>query len=128
MTYIAELSCLATKCFFETHLEEALHDRLVCRLKNKSTQWHLLTQLDLDLATAIKTAQSMETVHSNALTLKGQIEQETVNKMEEVAPEGKSPRTGRAACYYCRQTTHHQSDCRFKEIVCHKVWKQGTFG
>ena len=51
-TYIAELRRQATKCSFGAHLEEGLSDRSVCGLRNESTQQRLLTQPDLDLATA----------------------------------------------------------------------------
>ena len=49
MEYMAELCHLATHCKFEGYLEEALQDRLVCRLKNEGVQKRLLTYSDLTL-------------------------------------------------------------------------------
>ena len=39
---------------------EALRDRLLCGIRNESTQKRLLAKADLDLAEAVKIAQSME--------------------------------------------------------------------
>ena len=59
--YVAELRRLTTHCGYAAgQLEEALRDRLVCGLRNVSTQKKLLTEADLTLAKAIKIAQGME--------------------------------------------------------------------
>lgn len=58
--YLAFLCWLATKrCSFGTYLKEALHNWLACALRNKGTQRHLLTEMDVDIATAIKIVPSM---------------------------------------------------------------------
>ena len=43
-TFAAKLKHLASTCNFGTHLKEALHDRLVCGLRNKEIQKKLLTE------------------------------------------------------------------------------------
>ena len=63
--YMAELRRLAGKCQFETHLEDALRDRLVCGLRNEHMQRGLLTEADLNLEKAIKRATAMEAAHAH---------------------------------------------------------------
>ena len=41
--YVAELRKLATHCCFGDHLEEALRDRLVCGIRDESTQIKVVT-------------------------------------------------------------------------------------
>ena len=62
---------VATHCSFEAYLEEALHDRLVCGLRSKSSQKRLLSEADLTPARAVEIEQSMEAAHKNAQALKG---------------------------------------------------------
>ena len=93
--YIAELRRLATKCSFGSYLEEALRDRLACALRDESIQRWLLTHADLDLATAIKSARSMEAAQSNGLTQRSQTERDTFHKMADVSGQGKSSGQGR---------------------------------
>ena len=47
--FLAELRRLAEHCDFGDHLEEALRDRLVCGLRNETTQRRLLAEADLTL-------------------------------------------------------------------------------
>ena len=54
--YVAELRRLATTCAFGHHLNEALHDRIVCGIKNESTQKRLLADPDQTLAKATDVA------------------------------------------------------------------------
>ena len=68
--YVAELRKLATHCRFGGYLEEALRDRLVCGLREESTQRALLTENELTLARALEIAQSREAVLMNAQRLK----------------------------------------------------------
>ena len=64
--FLAELRRLAEHCDFGDHLEEALRDRLVCGLRNETTQRRLLAEADLTLTKAYDTAQSMETARRQA--------------------------------------------------------------
>ena len=68
--YEAELQRLATHCQFEAHLSPALRDRLVCGLRNETTQKHLLSKSDLTLQQAVEIAQSMEAAKRNTQQLK----------------------------------------------------------
>ena len=54
--YTAELHKLAVMSDFRNFLEDALHDRLVCRLANVSCQRRLLMERNLTLKAAIETA------------------------------------------------------------------------
>ena len=70
--YVAELRRLATTCAFGHHLNEALHDRIVCGIKNESTQKRLLADPDLTLAKATDVAQAMEAADKGATGLKSE--------------------------------------------------------
>ncbi|XP_054289672.1 uncharacterized protein LOC129004967 [Macrosteles quadrilineatus] len=58
--YVIELKRLASQCNFNTFLEEALRDRLVCGLTNEAIQRKLLTESDLTFTRAVEVAVSME--------------------------------------------------------------------
>ena len=61
---------LATYCKFGGTLEEALHDWLVCGLRNQATQCRLLTEHDLSYQKALDIAKGMEAAESNTISLK----------------------------------------------------------
>ena len=58
--YTTVLRKLSEHCKFETFLDTALRDRLVCGLRNESAQKWLLAETDLTLKKAIEIAQAME--------------------------------------------------------------------
>lgn len=59
-TFNARLKNLARNCAFETFLEEALRDKLVCELKSDNSKRKLLSEDNLTLEKAYKIAMSME--------------------------------------------------------------------
>lgn len=144
MQYLAELRRLATHCAFNSYLEEALRDRLVCGLRNESIQRRLLTEDNLDLKRALELAQSMELAQRNAQVLKegnetnfevpsdshpkvvAQLQEEN----EEIDRVGWQPRpqgtsgTGRK-CYRCGRSDHLAHNCVHKNTVCHSCKKLG---
>ena len=70
--YNAALRKLATHCKFGNHLEEALCDRFVCRLRNEGLQRRLLAETELLLTKAVEMALSMESTNKNTRSFKGQ--------------------------------------------------------
>ena len=122
--YMAELRRLAAKCQFETHLEDALRDRLVCGLRNEHMQRGLLTEADLNLEKAIKRATAMEAAHAHAQTLK--TPQLTVGKMDQRSRETQPTQDSVVRqCPRCGNTGHLAGECRFKDSVCHRCKKRG---
>ena len=55
--YMAELRKLSIHCEFQAYLDEALRDRLVCGIRDQTTQRKLLTVPKLTLAKALEIAQ-----------------------------------------------------------------------
>ena len=129
--YMAELRRLATHCEFKTYLTEALHDRLVCGLRNESVQRRLLGVKDLTLQQAMEISQGMEAADHNAKSLKGS--EAAVHKLQthHDAPRRQTPtrntttHTKPIPCYRCGRSSHDQKDCRFHEAVCNFCNKKG---
>lgn len=64
--YVAELRCLAAYCQFGDFLNDALRDRFVCDLQNRSTQKSLLSKKNLTLKKGIEVAQGTTAAESHA--------------------------------------------------------------
>ena len=111
--YIAELKRLSTHCEFEGFLEQALRDRLVCGMKNDNIRKHLLTKRELTFAKAQELSLSLEAAENQAQELKGA--EPIVHRVESSPPK----------CYRCGGTNHKESNCKFKQAVCHKCKKRG---
>ena len=56
--YVAELKWLSTHRQFKDYLDDALRDRLVCRLRKESTQKQLLLEDKLTFTKAVETART----------------------------------------------------------------------
>lgn len=89
--YVAELRCLAARCKFGDHLDDALRDRFVCGIRSESVQKHLLSEAELNLTKAIKLAMAMEAAHSLKTAL-------PVGKLDQ--PRTAPPGGGRP-CHHC---------------------------
>ena len=63
--YVAELHCLSTHCDFRDHLNDALHDWLVCGLRSEGIQKWLLAVKDLMFQDAQDIAQVMESARQD---------------------------------------------------------------
>ena len=122
---MAELRKLTTYCKFEDTkdcLEELLHDRFVCGLRNEGTRKCLLTEKTLTFTQAIDVAQNHETAFKDAQM-----------KAVEQLPSGNSTvhkvmsLPQKEGCYRCGLKSHKANDCRFKEATCHNCGKNGFF-
>ena len=58
--FAAELRCLTIHCNFAAHLDKALRDHFVCRMKNETIQKRLLTERKLMFTGALDIAHGME--------------------------------------------------------------------
>ncbi len=104
--YMAELRRLTTHCQFGGHLDEALHDRLVCGLRDVDIERKLLAVPDLTLTKALEIAQGSEAAVKTAKSLKeGEAQINVVTK-------------AKVACYRCGKMSHTLSECRFWNIDC----------
>ena len=112
--FLADLCRLTISCEFDTYLEQALRDRLVCGARNELIQKRLLAETGVTLTRA----QGMETADKNAKELHAP-------SSSRVSPEvlrfsGKAKKK----CYRCGRD-HHEKDCMFCEANCHKCGKHG---
>ena len=89
--FLAQLRRLATFCEFGNHLNEALRDRFVCRLKSKVMQKRLLSEVDLTLKRAVEIAQGIEVAEQHTQQLK------TEAVVRRVSPTG----THTTVCKHC---------------------------
>ena len=111
--YIAELKRLSTHCHFEGFLEQAFRDCLVCGMKNDNIRKHLRTKRDLTFAKAQELSLSLEAAENQAQELKGA--EPIVHCVESSPPK----------CYRCGGKNHKESQCKFKQAICHKCKKRG---
>ena len=107
--FVAELRRLAINCNFGNFLDDALRDRLVCRVGSEQTQRRLLSEKDLTLAKAVEIAQAMEAADRQSKEMKG-----TFSSVLRVD----------APCYRCGEA-HDARVCKFREAKCHKCHKMG---
>ena len=93
--YMASLRKHSELCDFGDYLEQALSDRLVCRLRSEIVQRRLLSEKDLTLQKAYDFAHSLETVSRWASELQGSAKATTqASKEVRVAPPGRPTSAG----------------------------------
>ena len=113
--YIAELRRLSLHCDFQTFLEQALRDKLVCGLRDSGIRRKLLSTKDLDLNQAIDSAKGMESA---------KVQNENMD-FKSVNNYFIRQKDGRRRCYRCDSETHLANTCRHKETVCRKCNRKG---
>ena len=69
--YIAAIKKLSTKCDFKIFLNEALRDKLVCGLKDRTMQERLMSMKDLTFKHACTEAVTLERATTDVKLLKG---------------------------------------------------------
>ena len=121
--FVVELKRLALKCEFETFLEEALRDRLVCGLKSVQIQKKLLAERDLAFTKAFETAQSMELANKEDFRDTSVPVDDTVNKVGRYASSGHSTRDT-VSCFRCG-SKHSPSGCWARSVQCYKCHNEG---
>ncbi len=102
-------------CEFVMHLQDALRDRFVCRLKTKSIQKWLLTEAALTFLKAVEIAVSMETAARESQQLSNSLKVNALSLQEK----------GGNNCYRYGRTNHNERDCYFKDQLCHNCGNKG---
>ena len=101
---------LASHCEFGQFLDETLRDRLVCGLRNDTTQKRLVSEADLTLAKAAQIASSMESAEKQSLQF-------------QVTRPGTICQV-RVSCNRCNSTDHSVRECQIKDsVVCFRCKK-----
>ena len=118
--FLGELRRLSINCGFGNFLNQALRDKLVCGLRDEGTKKKLLSEKNLDLTTAIQTAQGMEAAERNTQLLRGTDAQ----PIQVVRRQKPNTDTRPASCYRCNGS-HSSGECRFRDAVCHYCKKRG---
>ena len=113
-TYIAELQHLSEHCEFGSTLNEMLHDRLVCGVKEPKIQRRLLAEPDLSFDKAFERALAAKSADKNAKDLQ-LMASPTVNRVQHKKP----------ICHRCGDK-HSAADCKFKTAECRKCGKKDT--
>ena len=114
-TYLASLKELAETCDYNTFLNEALRDQLVCGLRSEAIQ---LTEAELDLKKVSEISQAMEATSKQTIKLQGATLFDTYYVINKNSKQGTRP------CYCCGGK-HSPNDCRFKDQRCKKGSKRG---
>ena len=114
-SYAAELRRLAIHCKFEDYLDQALHDRLVCGLRNEGHQKRLPSKHELTLDKALAIAQSLEAA-DNAQSLRGV--NPAIHVVSQPFRQGPERQQGPRYCFRCGNPDHIASTCCFGEASC----------
>ena len=119
--FVAALRKLSIHCKFGDFLDEALRDRLVCGLRDETTQKRLLAEAALDLAGAITIAQSIESAGQKVKEINNPVSapEESVMRIKPT-----STNTGKSSCHRCGRHPAGMP-CRFKDATCHRCGKVG---
>ena len=113
--YVAELRKLSEKCELGDYLEQALRDRLVCRLVNERVQQRLLSESELSLKKAFEIAQGMETAQKETYEMRSSTSDgdRQVNII------------CRRLCTRCGKGGHHPDKCFYKDQECRACGRKG---
>ena len=106
---------LAETCEFGGYREEAIRDRFVCCLKERTIQRKLLAVVDLTLQTAVERACAAELTEKETTALHGgSVEEE--KKVAATFPE----------CFRCGKVNHSSDTCFFRNSKSHGCQKVGN--
>ena len=134
--YLAELRTLAKTCNFGNYLDMALHDQLVCGLRDQKTQKELLCIQDLTIAIATERAKAAETVNRETQQLNP--DPAPVNHLRKPSRQplechrcGKQGHTGATCLHkdkhynYCKKLGHLEAVCKKKlaDLQSSKGWQ-----
>uniref|UniRef100_A0A1B6L0V9 RNA-directed DNA polymerase n=1 Tax=Graphocephala atropunctata TaxID=36148 RepID=A0A1B6L0V9_9HEMI len=115
--YVVELKQLASQCNFNSFLEEALRDRLVCGVNNEAIQRKLLTEHSLTFTKAVELAVSMELASNELKSFHSDSSASNVNKVSQRKVERK--------CTCCGEVNHGWVNCKYKNYSCNVCKKKG---
>ena len=112
--FLARLKKLAETCEFGGYREEAIRDRFVCGLKERTIQRKLLAVADLTLQSAVEKACAAELTEKETIALHG-VGVEEADKVRVTFPE----------CFRCGKNNHSSDTCFFRNSKCHGCKKFG---
>ena len=112
--FLARLKKLAETCEFRGYREEAIHDRFVCGLKERTIQRKLLAVAELTLQTAVERACAAELTEKETTALHGGSVEEA-KRVAATFPE----------CFRCGKVNHSSDTCFFRNSKCHGCQKVG---
>ena len=130
--FVAKLCRLSKHCKFGDTLEDMLHDRIVCGIRDTRLQRRLLAEIDLTYQKAFDMCQATELAHKNSPSL--QTVQPSLKPTSQpiltLRPQARSSgrKQGSATqsnCYRCNSSQHIASNCPFKTAECHHCGKKG---
>ncbi len=105
-------------------MEDALRDRIVCRVKDSRVQKKLLVEQKLTFKQAFETALAMEIAEKHAKYLQPKHvhqlsrHREGCTSSTDLEPEGYS-------CYRCGGSKHSPANCNYKDVICLKCKIKG---
>jgi len=109
-----------------------IRDRLVCGIKDRSTQKKLLVETGLAVEKAIKIAVADEAANKDVAELARARNQNNPNEVHRVkfvqnrqVPRKENTSKTEEKCEHCGKKNHPAEKCRFKSATCHKCKKQG---
>ena len=143
-TYVAELRKIAEHCEYKDVLSDMLRDRLVCGIRDRTTQRQLLRETALTFDKALQMALAAEAADKDSRRLTGATHGHDKDLKEECDPPASVHRVGqrrpqysgskkqgsprpvqeKPECFRCGGK-HHPSSCPCKEYVCHFCKKKG---
>ena len=133
-SFIARLKNLSTNCDFGDFLKEALRDRLVSGLHAKvsRTQMQLLSMANLSFEQARTKCLADEMAAVASREYRPSTSTDVVYENRDARSTNKDGRPAntqpglpvRGRCKGCGGS-HHRSDCRYKDVTCHKCRKKG---
>lgn len=134
-SYVAELRKLAQHCNFGDVLDTTLRDRLVCGVRDEALQRRLLAEATLTFPQAMERALAAEAAMRHVAEIRN-ASSLPVSSVSAVSVEGKASTSSKrwqqsteksavkGACYSCGGS-HLRSQCKFREVECHKCKKTG---
>ncbi|XP_046862125.1 uncharacterized protein LOC124455535 [Xenia sp. Carnegie-2017] len=109
--YLAKLQRLAETCEFGSYRDEAIRDRFVCGLQDRSIQRKLLGEVDLTLKSAVEKACAAELTKRETSALHGEL----LNRVQTASLE----------CFRCGKKNHSPDKCYFRKSKCHGCQNYG---
>ncbi|KAL0892417.1 hypothetical protein ABMA27_015532 [Loxostege sticticalis] len=137
--YITELKKLSKLCDFGTNLEDSLRDQLVCGVVSDVIRQRLFAEDNLNYASAVKLACSLEAAERNAAVVECTAAGVTGNAglVHAVRAKRGLGSNGRARfgqannytatrnCTVCGNNGHSSEECRYRKFICSKCKKRG---